>query len=46
MKNLIYKLCVWALKNDFGDHCKGDEPMCFGCRAYEARKFLEEVIDL
>jgi hypothetical protein len=46
MTNIIYKLCIWALKRDFGTQCEGEEEYCYGCRAYEVRKFLEEVIEL
>lgn len=46
MTNIIYKLCIWALKRDFGADCFGDSPTCIQCRAYDVRKFLEEAIDL
>lgn len=39
-------MCIWALKRDFGEFCTGEEPLCFDCRAYNARKFLEDVISL
>lgn len=46
MTNIIYRLCIWALKRDFGTFCQGEEPDCFGCRASLARKTLEEIINL
>jgi hypothetical protein len=44
--DLIYRLCIWALKKDFGEDCTGEEPLCVGCRVYNARKTLEEIIGL
>ena len=47
INNLIYRLCIWALKRDFGESCCGEEhELCIGCRAYEARKTLKEAIEI